>query len=1054
METPRYEPPPFPRPVSGFVGREAELSRARTLLSREALFLIYGVAGIGKSEFVYKLVEEARSLGPLRRAPALVLSARAGQRCDHLVAILRSRLGAADAEPAAGLADDLSAVVKALEARPTLVFIDDAHNLETEALGESLGYLGRHVARSRIFVASRLELLLPPDTPPPAVCRLKPLGFEAVAAMVAGLGETLGFDPPDAASIFNRSGGSPFYVRRELADTRYVPRRGDDSLVASLRALDPPLRHALLLTRLVRGRLGPAELGGGDALWELSRRFLVDVDRGVVIVHDLVGEALLRESTPDELSAARRDAARLLLRRAEAAPPGRSAELSVDVVEAVRLLSAAGDAAAAWGALEGWHRPLVRAGLDHIALEFLPALGAALPEHRRAIGLRAAQTLVRHARIAEARAALDELVAFEPVLAGDPAFLRAQAQIELRLGAPTRAAALLERAFVEAREPDERAQAAIALANVRSRLGEGREARRVLARAAGWPRARDDEARMGKARALSFLLGGRFREAGAAAARAAAGLPEGSQAEGVARAQLAILEIVARCGCDEVDRAVALLKLVQRHEAATSTLPTPARLFCEGVVQYARGHLVEARASLGRAHERLSARGDALLAAAASRYLGLTLVGLGDDEGAQAAARATAQHVTAGGLRCAAPHVALLTARAHLQALRPRDAEAALAPLLAEGEPARPWALARAQALFAHALGLRGEAEAARAALDRAAAFVRQDGSEARRRELELTAAEVLLLCGDAVGAWVRAEAAQAYYEACGRRHPQAQAALLRSAALVALAGALSHESAEREPPGLRAAGDRPDDASGGDEGDAAAVLGEAEAQLVLAQELAGQHGYALPWAPLVASALGKRRGEGRRAASDRGLAGAGVALELPGLALLRRLLDPPSPEAAAPPGSPRHMAEPGASGTPERAPDLVVDLRRNVIYAPGAAPQVSGRPLLCALLAHLTSEGGGQSAEHLFYEVWGGREYHPLRHRNTIHVAIMRLRRVLHDLMPGREIVETTPQGWRLAPDVSRLVLRDDEPRQPTPAPPPARGTGSVRQLRDRAPA
>ncbi|HEU4536576.1 MAG TPA: ATP-binding protein, partial [Polyangiaceae bacterium] len=150
METTRYEPPPFPRPVSGFVGREAELARVRALLPREALFLVYGVAGIGKSEFVYKMVEEARALAPLRRAPALAVAARAGQRCDHVFSIVRSRLGGSEAEAPAGLADDLGALAKALEARPTLVFLDDAHHLDAEALGEALGYLARHVARSRI----------------------------------------------------------------------------------------------------------------------------------------------------------------------------------------------------------------------------------------------------------------------------------------------------------------------------------------------------------------------------------------------------------------------------------------------------------------------------------------------------------------------------------------------------------------------------------------------------------------------------------------------------------------------------------------------------------------------------------------------------------------------------------------------------------------------------------------------------------------------------------------------------------------------------------------
>jgi tetratricopeptide (TPR) repeat protein len=1027
VETPRYEPPLFPRPVSSFVGREAELARARSLLARESLFFIYGVAGVGKSEFVYKLVDEARSLGPLRRAPALALSAREGQRCDHLLSILRSRLGAADAGPAAGLADHLGAVVRALEARPALVFIDDAHHLEAEALGEALGYLARHVARSRVFVASRLELALPPDAPPPAVCQLKPLGYEAVAAMVARLGETLGFEPPDPVAIFNRSGGSPFYVLHELAGLRHVPRRGDDSLVASLRGLDPALRRALLLTRLVRGRLGPADLGGGEALWELARRFLVDVDRGVVIVHDLVGEALLRAASPGEIDAARRDAARLLLLRAEAAPAGRVAELAVDVVEAVRHLSAAGDAASAWEALERWHRPLCLAGLDHLALEFLPALGAALPERRRDVGLRAAQTLLRHGRLDEARAALDGLASEGGAPADDPAYLQIEARLAARRGRPGRAAELLERALAAATERGERLRAALALADLRSRSGEGRAARRLLARELGGRRARDDGGRVGRARALSFLAEGRFVEGAAAASDAARRLDK-ARSEGAAGAELAALELVARCACDEVEAAAARLKIVQRYGAATSALPAPVRLLCEGLVHHARGHLLEARAALSEAHERL----DPLPAALAGYVLGSTLVGLGDDEGAWVVARATARQASDAGLRCMAPYVALLTARGHVQALRLREAEAALAPLLAENAAFRPRVRAGAQALRAHVLALRGEAEAARAAVERASALARQEAAEAGRHEVELVAAEVLFLCGDVVGAWARAEAAQAYYEARGRSHPQAQAALLRAAALVALAGALSHEGGGRG-------------GAGDDGGDVEAVLGEAEVQLVRAQELAERHGYALPWAPLIAAALERRRGEAGRAAGGRGLEGA--APDLPGLALVRRLLDPSPVEGATEGG------EGPAAGAGERGYDLVVDLQRHVIYAPGVAPQVAGRPLLCALLARLTSEGGGQSAESLFYEVWGGREYHPLRHRNTIHVAIMRLRRVLHDLLPGREAVETTSQGWRLAPSVSLLVLRGDE-GLPTPRPAPVgHAPTAAPPLRERAP-
>ena len=115
-----------------------------------------------------------------------------------------------------------------------------------------------------------------------------------------------------------------------------------------------------------------------------------------------------------------------------------------------------------------------------------------------------------------------------------------------------------------------------------------------------------------------------------------------------------------------------------------------------------------------------------------------------------------------------------------------------------------------------------------------------------------------------------------------------------------------------------------------------------------------------------------------------------------------------------------------------------MVDLRRNAIQAQGRGQIVTGRPLLCALLAHLVPDDV-HSAERLFYEVWGGREYHPLRHRNTIHVAIMRLRRVLSGILPGREVVETTPQSWRLSEKISLHVI------QPNAAPRAAPSTGRM---------
>lgn len=1035
MEPSRSEPPPFPRAVSRFVGRDVELARLRALLPREALFLVYGVAGIGKSELVYKLVEEARALPALRRAATIAVSARPRLRCEHLFASLRQSLGAPAPEGAAGLAGDLHALVKALESRrPALIFIDDAHHLDAEAAGEALGFLARHVSKSRIFVASRIEILLPPDTPPAVVCRLSPLSGEATAAMVASLGDTLGLRPPDPAAVFARSSGSPLYILRELSELRYAPRRGEDPLVAALRELSPELRHALLLARLLHGRLAPAELGPGEALWELSRRFLIDIDHGAVLVPDLIGEALFREASAEAVQAAQRDAARLLLRRAEGSSRERAEERAALAIEAARHLAAAGDPGAAWATLERFRGTISRVGLDHLALELMPALRAALPApEQQDVALRMAQLLLRRNRLAEAQGLLDDLGAADTSLLRAPRFLRLSAEVATHAGALELAAALLEEAQRAASEPEVKLCIALELALVQARRGEGRRARHGLLDAAlrarreraalapvganaSAPRAQgalppEDEARFGWARALSFLLEDRPEAAAAAAVRAAARLPESPQME-AARAALARVELIARAGCDEVDTAAARLLRVQRHAAhAAASLgptlatarPTPMVALSEGVVYLARGRLADARASLVEAREALSAQSDRLPSATAGYYLARALLGLGDDEGARAEAEAAAQQAAEARLAKLTPRFAALLAEIHLEALRLDEAEAALAKIFAAKELARPRTLSQAEALRALLCGLRGEATAAREAIDRAATHAQQDGSEAARHELHLSAARTLLLVGDAEASLARATEAAAHYAARGRMLPQAVAALLRAAALAVRA-----------------------------------ELGEAEAQLAFAEERAEQQGYALPWAPLVTAALARHRGEERlaREALAAGLRG----LKLPGagsdeasadrappglLALLRSLDLVPRAEAvsAASAPAPGPRAD-GAAVEDEERYDIVVDLQRNILRAPGREEQVTGRPLLCALLAHLTQDAAGHSAERLFYEVWGGREYHPLRHRNTIYVAILRLRRVLQVLVPGRDVVETTAQGWRLSAEISRYVI------------------------------
>jgi DNA-binding winged helix-turn-helix (wHTH) protein len=165
---------------------------------------------------------------------------------------------------------------------------------------------------------------------------------------------------------------------------------------------------------------------------------------------------------------------------------------------------------------------------------------------------------------------------------------------------------------------------------------------------------------------------------------------------------------------------------------------------------------------------------------------------------------------------------------------------------------------------------------------------------------------------------------------------------------------------------------------------------------------------------------------EGRAVLAARGEAQAqpGVRATLAGLGLL---------------AGPRHRLS-GRSGArvvtdaeleaARAAHAVVVEPARASLTArgPDGAPRVDrGRPLLCELLAVLVdAQGQVVSPEALFLQVWGGPEYHPLRHRNTLYVGLKRLRQALRDLFgDDREIVETAAGGWRLADGVDAIVVR-----------------------------
>jgi hypothetical protein len=1024
--------PPFPRAVPTWVGRGAELARAADLFERETLHLVYGVGGVGKSEFVYRLFDEVRERPAWTVAPAVLVGVRPGMAAEHVVAALRVNAGPRRARiqlqstGAATLDDDLAEAARVLDAAPVMVFLDDVHNLEPEAAARVLGFLSRHVRTSRIVAASRIEIPLPPGTPPPAVHRLGPLDEGATADLVARLAERLGVAPPDAAAVFARSGGSPFYVARDVAGD---PDRAAGGLDQTLRELPDAARALVAALAVARTPLAPgdvAELAGDEPLRELGRRFLVDGLRDQVLVHDLVRDASHRIASRRERAAAHRRMADLYRGRAE--KDGRYAPADAgDVVEAVHHLTAAGDAEEAWELVQGAYRPVAAAGLDHLLLDDLRTLGGAVAGAREAIALMTARILIRRSLIAEAADVLAGLA--DRGDEASPRWLLLAGEVAERRGRLVEAQALFRRAQAVAATPAERLQAALELADAASLRGQNDEAREVLAaaRVEHEPLAPRDRGRWGWSQTLSYIIEERFAEA-AAEARAAAEALEGGGHEDL-EVLLALLEVLARAELDDVAGASALLDRGVARATAVGALREHVTALYRGVLAYFAGDLDAADAALDHAFAYLTDHADAVQASIAGYYRVRAHIARGQIMRALELAARMTRLATAAELGTLAPHGRIAQAEALLAAGRPDEARALIESGLAAPrvcDQAR-W---RGHTMLARAAAADGDLAAARRHLADAAAAgpigspeLAEVAAVARARgaahDLEVAAIE--LAGGDLRRAADAADRARRHFAAAGRRGQEARATIALAAARTGLA-----------------AGPGPDL-------DAALALVDA------AQALAEATGYrrVLARCAMVRAAIFGRRGDDPRpalAAPTDPSYPEGRAQLAARAALDGARLD----EDDVPPGVRANLAALGLVAGPRhrvtmrgaarvigdaeleavRAEHAIVIEPARAVIAVRVAGEVRldrGRALLCELLAALVeAQGAVVSPEALFRRVWGGPEYHALRHRNTLYVALRRLRQSLRDLCgDDQEIVETAAGGWRVADPIDAVVIR-----------------------------
>ncbi|MDQ3367747.1 MAG: hypothetical protein M3680_20175 [Myxococcota bacterium] len=106
---------------------------------------------------------------------------------------------------------------------------------------------------------------------------------------------------------------------------------------------------------------------------------------------------------------------------------------------------------------------------------------------------------------------------------------------------------------------------------------------------------------------------------------------------------------------------------------------------------------------------------------------------------------------------------------------------------------------------------------------------------------------------------------------------------------------------------------------------------------------------------------------------------------------------------------------------------DLLVDLADADIEVDGvrrACPDIPLRILGCMAAAG----PDGVSMERLYLDVWRGRSYEPLRHRNSIYVALQRTRALLQHLLGSDAIERISDASYRLVPSIT-VAIRHQGP-------------------------
>jgi DNA-binding CsgD family transcriptional regulator len=295
-----------------------------------------------------------------------------------------------------------SAFLELLAAHPVIAVIEDAHWAD-EATLDLLVFLGRRIGQTgSVLIITYREEAVGPSHPLRAVLgalagrpevrriALPPLSHAAVAGIASAHGL-------DAAELYSRTGGNPFFVAEVVANPGpAVPVSVRDAVLARAAALAEPAREALYAVAIFPGgtalpliQAPPDALDAGVGAGILARD-----GSGIRFRHELARLAIAGSTPPGRWAALHaRALADLSARGAEPARLAYHAEEAGDEAAVLEHAIAAAGRAVALGA----HRQAA----DHYAQALRCADG--LPARRRAELLEAfAQTCARLGRGREA----------------------------------------------------------------------------------------------------------------------------------------------------------------------------------------------------------------------------------------------------------------------------------------------------------------------------------------------------------------------------------------------------------------------------------------------------------------------------------------------------------------------------------------------------------------------------------------------------------------------------------------------------------------------------